>query len=77
MLYTNDTETTKYVVIHSDSRLNCETCETVLLLELEPGSSIGTGQPHMETYDTYEEALEVAKTFGYIEPPADDDGQTL
>jgi len=66
--YTNDTEFTKYLVIHSDPNPDCNTCETALLLELEPGSSIGTGQPHMELYDTYEEALEVANTFGYEEP---------
>jgi hypothetical protein len=71
--YTNTAPSTQYLVIHSDPRPECGTCETTLLLELEPNSTIGTGQPHLEVYDTYEEALEVAKTFGYIEPPEADD----
>jgi hypothetical protein len=66
--HTNNTEEIQYYVVHSEPRPDCGTCSTAMLLELEPGSSIGTGQPYAEFFDNYEEALQRAIELGYEEP---------
>jgi hypothetical protein len=71
----NDTDKIQYYVVHSELDPSCGTCSTALLLELEPGSSIGTGQPYSEKFDVYEEALERAKELGYVEPEYDSEGE--
>jgi hypothetical protein len=67
-MITNTSPSTRYFVIHSEPRPECGTCSTALLIELEPGASLGTGQPHTEEFPTYEEALARAIELGY-EPP--------
>ena len=66
--YTNDTEEIQYYVIHSEPNPECQTCSTTLLLELEPGSTIATGQPYAEEFNNYEEALNRAVELGYVLP---------
>jgi hypothetical protein len=66
--YTNTTEQTKYYIIHSEPKPGCGTCSIVMLLELEPGSSVGTGQPYSEQFPTHEEALARAIELGYEVP---------
>lgn len=65
--YVNTTDAPQYIVVHCEP---CEiegTCPAVCLITLEAGEALATGQPYMQIFDDYEEALEVAQSLGYQE----------
>lgn len=72
--HTNTSDTIEYLVVHSEPN-ELGLCETVLLLELEPNNGLASGQPHVEQFASYDEALEKAIELGYEPPePMDIDG---
>lgn len=65
--YINTTGTTQYIVVHCEP---CEiegTCPTICLVTLDAGEALASGQPFVQVFDDYDEALEVAQSLGYQE----------
>jgi hypothetical protein len=69
--YTNTTSTSEYFVFHSevdDEGL----CSHVVISEIEPESSVASGQPYAEKFDSKEEAEEYAVSLGYEIPDVEE-----
>ena len=68
----NNSDAIEYFVVHSEPN-ESGTCEFVSLLELDPSNGLASGQPYIEQFASYDEALERAIELGY-EPPVPVEG---
>lgn len=66
--HVNTTGATQYVIAHCEPCETEGTCPAIYLVTLEPNEAVTTGQPYVQIFDNYEEALEVATSLGYQEP---------
>jgi hypothetical protein len=65
--HVNTTGTTQYVVAHCEPCETEGTCPAICLIALEPNEAVVTGQPYVQIFDDYDEALEIATSLGYQE----------
>jgi len=69
--YTNTNSVSEYFVFHCE--LDDEgLCSHVVISEIEPGSSVASGQPYAEKFDSKEEAEEYAVSLGYEIPDVEE-----
>ena len=65
--HTNTTPAPEYFVFYSEANAE-DLCPSVTISELEPGSTIASGQPNHAQFSSYAEAEQFAMGLGY-EPP--------
>jgi len=57
------------ISITEDGWVLCYGPEFFHLCQVTAGNSLGTGQPHVEKFETLEECYDFARALGWIEPP--------